>query len=51
MELFFHRLSCVLSNNIVDFTCGIFQVQDNGAYNLGLDETPDVIGLCFVHFF
>ena len=27
-------------NEIADFTCVIFQVQDNGAYPFGLDEIP-----------
>ena len=30
----------VLKNEIADFTCVIFQVQDNGAYPFGLDEIP-----------
>ena len=35
----------------VKFTCFIFQVQDGGAYTLGLDDPPNVIVFCVVHFF
>ena len=33
-------------NDIVYFTCVIFQVQRNGDFTLALDETPDVIDFC-----
>ena len=35
----------------VKFACVIFQVQDNGAYPLGLDKTPNAIDLFIVPFF
>ena len=34
--------------NIVKFTCFILQVQDDGDYPLGIDESPDAIDFCIV---
>ena len=40
-ELWYSReVVDVLKDNIVKFTCVIFQVQDVGEYPRGIDETP-----------
>ena len=36
---------------IVRFTCVLFQVQDDGAYPLEIDESPDAMDFCIVPFF
>ena len=33
------------------FTCVVFQVQDDGAYPLGIDDPPNAIGFCIVPLF
>ena len=38
-------------NNIFKFTCVVFQVQDDSAYTLGLDDTPNAIDFCIITFF
>ena len=35
---------------VVKFTCVVFQVQDDGAYFLGLDDPPNAIEFCIVSF-
>ena len=41
----------LFKNKIVTLTCVVFQVQDKGAYLLGIDDPPDIIYLCIVPFF
>ena len=36
---------------IVKFNFVIFQVQDDGAYLLGIDDTPNAVECCVVPFF
>ena len=40
----------LVKNNIVYFTCVVFQIQDNGAYPLGIDDPPDAIDFYIVPF-
>ena len=41
----------ILKHNTVKFTCVAFQFQDDGAYHLGLDDTPNAIDFCIVLLF
>ena len=41
----------VSKNEIVEFTCVIFQVQANGAYPLGINDPPNAIDFYIVHLF
>ena len=41
----------IFKDYIMNFICVIFQVQDDGAFPLGLDETPDAIDLCIAPLF
>ena len=40
----------LFKNNIVKFTCIVLQVQDNGAYPIGIDEPPNAIDFCITPF-
>ena len=33
-------------NDIIDFTCVIFQIQGGGLYKLGLDDPPNTVDFC-----
>ena len=41
----------LLKSKIVNFYCFIFQVQDNGAYPLGIDGAFNAINFCIVPLF
>ena len=40
----------LFKNNVVKFNYGAFQVQDDVAYPLGLDEPPNAIDFCIFPF-
>ena len=40
----------LFESRVVDFTLVIFQVQDNGAYPLGINDPANVIDFCIVLF-
>ena len=41
----------LFEGNVANFTRVIFQVQDDGAYPLGLNDPPNDIGFCIVLFY
>ena len=41
----------LLKSKVVKFSCVVFQVQEDSAYFLGIDDIPNAIGLCIIHFF
>ena len=38
----------VFKNEVMEFTCVLFLVQDDGTYSIGLDDSPDTIDLCII---
>ena len=40
----------LFESKVVNLTRVIFQVQDDGAYTLGLNETPNAIDFCIILF-
>ena len=41
----------LFKSKVLKITCVIFQVQDGGAYLLGIDDPPNYIYFCIVPFF
>ena len=41
----------LLKSKVVNFICVVLQVQDGGAYPLGIYDPPDSIDFCIVSFF
>ena len=46
----YREVSDLFKINIVEIICVVLQVQDNGAYPLGLDDPPNAIDLCIGPF-
>ena len=40
----------LFKRRVVKFACVVFQVQDNGAYSLGIDDNPNAIDLFIFPF-
>ena len=40
----------LFESKVVNFTHVIFQVQDEGAYPLGINDTPNAIDFCIILF-